>query len=241
VTVNIRGAIKTKMLAYLKNVYAFSEDAAAGLYEKFEQNVRQCHQTIQTSLKGEDRVALKSEIHALKGVLLNGGLSEEGDLAGIIEKKVLEGTELADLSRDIRSLFNKLVETVDTGDRAKALIVDDMAFVREFVKKSLAKLFPTMMTIEAETGEAALKLIETESFDLIICDWEHPGINGLDILGHLRGNARTKNTPFMMLTANGDREHVMQALQQGANDYLVKPVKLDTLAAKVRKLVFPGS
>jgi CheY-like chemotaxis protein len=227
------------MLSYLKNCFAFSDDVSAGLCEKFELNVKQCHDAILAALKSKDRASLKSELHAMKGVLLNGGLAEEGDLTGVIESRLGGDAEVPweTLGGEVHALFRRLMESVETADRKRALIIDDMAFVREFVKRSLAKLFPTLMTVEAGTGQDALDLLKAEEFDLIICDWELPGINGVEILKQVRATQRTKNIPFMMLTANGDREHVMQAMQLGATDYLVKPVKLETLATKVRKLV----
>ncbi|HUP58082.1 MAG TPA: response regulator [Bdellovibrionota bacterium] len=237
---SVSNKIKLKMIAYLKNCYAFSDEVAAGLFEKFEINLRQCHQSILAAVKDGDLAAVKSGLHALKGILMNGGLNEEGDLAGRLETKLADNAPLDALEGEIKTLFSRMMDTLDLADRKRVLIVDDMDFVREFVKKSLQKLFPTIVTTEAGTGQAALDVLQSETFDLVVCDWELPGASGVDILKQMRDTARTKSTPFMMLTANGDRDHVMQALQLGANDYLVKPVKLDTLATKVRKLVFPN-
>lgn len=237
----VQNKVKQKMIAYLRNCFAFSDEVSVGLFEKFEGDLKGCYANIQSALKNKDEAALRSEIHALKGVLLNGGLTEEGDFANILGMKAAERANWDELSGDVRKLFGRILETQEVADKKRALVVEDMEFVREFVKKSLAKLFPTMATVVASDGQSALDLLDKEAFDLVVCDWELPGgIDGMEILKRLRGNARTKDTPFMMLTAKGEREHVVQAMQLGANDYVVKPIKLDTLATKIRKLVFPS-
>lgn len=83
-------------------------------------------------------------------------------------------------------------------------------------------------------GEAADLALKTEEFDLLVLDLGLPGLEGMAVLRRLRGRGQT--LPVLILTAR-DATHVkVQALDAGADDYLVKPIDLDELAARARAL-----
>jgi two-component system chemotaxis response regulator CheY len=103
--------------------------------------------------------------------------------------------------------------------------------------------------VEAANGTEALHLLlkynkESSSdyssdhqIDLIICDWMMPGMNGLELLKQVRADEELKSIPFLMLTAEGQRESVMSALAEGVSDYAVKPFTMTMLEEKILGLL----
>lgn len=116
------------------------------------------------------------------------------------------------------------------------LVVDDAAFIREMVKKTLKARFPDFSIDEAINGLKAQELINQRSYDLILCDWEMPEMSGIELLGWLRKEQKNK-TPFVMVTSRGDKENVVEAVQAGVNDYMGKPFSKDKLLGKVGKVL----
>ncbi len=88
--------------------------------------------------------------------------------------------------------------------------------------------------VMAFDGEAALRMIQSESPDLVVLDLMMPKRDGMQVLKELR---RSKNVPVIMLTALGDEDHVVDALQLGADDYLVKPFRPRELRARAQALL----
>lgn len=86
-----------------------------------------------------------------------------------------------------------------------------------------------------ETGSAFLRALQHESFDLAILDWGLPDTTGIDVLGSLRGN-RDWSMPVLFVTARDREEDVVEALLQGADDYLSKPVSRAETLARVAAL-----
>ena len=117
--------------------------------------------------------------------------------------------------------------------KIKVLIVDDAAFTRDIIRKGLRAEFPAFTTDEAEDGLKAQKLLEKKPFDLILCDWEMPEMNGAELLTWIRNNQPIKDTPFIMVTSRGDKEHVVKAIELKVNNYIVKPFSNDKLGKVV--------
>lgn len=116
--------------------------------------------------------------------------------------------------------------------KIKTLIVDDMSSMRMMIK-SMLRENGILDVHEAADGEKAVEALSQGAFQLIICDWDMPNMNGLEVLQHVRGDDRLGQLPFIMLTANADREHVAQAIDAGVSDYLAKPFKPHDLIRKI--------
>ena len=84
-------------------------------------------------------------------------------------------------------------------------------------------------------GEIALKEFELKSFDLIISDWHMPNMDGLDFYKALSKNQKWSDIPFLLITAEKERNKVVEA---GIKEYLVKPVKPENLSNKIKEVVF---
>lgn len=115
----------------------------------------------------------------------------------------------------------------------KVLVVDDTAFVRKIVTKSLAELGVANVV---EVADAVCRL-RIDHFDLVVSDWNLPTMSGFDLLSYIRSNDRTKDTPFLMLTANTERANVVAAFQSGVSDYLIKPFSTEELEKKLVRLM----
>jgi len=116
------------------------------------------------------------------------------------------------------------------------LIVDDFASMRRIIKGTL-KAIGFNNFIEAEDGVIALKKLEKEEVDLIISDWIMPNMNGLEFLKAVKGNDKFKGIPFIMVTAEGQKGNVLEAINAGVNNYIVKPFTSETLQAKLQKVL----
>jgi two-component system, chemotaxis family, chemotaxis protein CheY len=115
------------------------------------------------------------------------------------------------------------------------LIVDDFATMRRIIKGVLKQLGFSNL-IEAEDGEAALKELRKEKIGLIVSDWNMPNMTGLELLKAVRADNSLKGIPFLMVTAEGQKENVIQAVQAGVSNYIVKPFTPETFSAKLEKI-----
>jgi two-component system chemotaxis response regulator CheY len=122
---------------------------------------------------------------------------------------------------------------VDTS--IKVLIVDDFATMRRIVKGVLKQLGFNNI-IEAGDGDTALEELKKENIGLIVSDWNMPKMSGLDLLKAVRGNEKFKSIPFIMVTAEGQKESVIEAVKSGVSNYIVKPFTPETLNEKLQKI-----
>ncbi|GHU86832.1 sigma-54-dependent Fis family transcriptional regulator [Spirochaetia bacterium] len=115
----------------------------------------------------------------------------------------------------------------------RVLIVDDEKNIRESLKKYLS--LEEIDSAEAESGESALKQLETESFDAVILDLKLPGISGQGVLEWMLKQGIP--APAIMISAHGEISDAVDALKTGAKDYLVKPFDPAELVIRLRSLV----
>jgi DNA-binding response OmpR family regulator len=117
----------------------------------------------------------------------------------------------------------------------RVLVVDDAAFVRDTIKRTLRRMIPDVELFEAVDGRRATAVIKINSVDIILSDWEMPEMSGEEFLIWVRAHPMHANTPFIMVTSRGDRNHVLQAAQTGVSDYLTKPFTAEELERKIQK------
>lgn len=109
------------------------------------------------------------------------------------------------------------------------LIVEDVFAARSLYKQAIEQAH--YVTVGVETGKEAINIVKKENVALVILDFKLPDMNGDDVLREIR---RLKpDLPVLVLTAFSDRETIFNMLNIGVNDYLVKPVNLDTLRTRV--------
>jgi len=120
----------------------------------------------------------------------------------------------------------------------KVLIVDDFATMRRIVRNVLKQIGFTNM-VEADNGKNALKILKKENIDLILCDWNMPEMPGIDLLKTLRSEDELKSIPFVMVTAEAQKDNIIEAVKAGVNSYIVKPFTAETVSEKLN-IIFKG-
>jgi len=122
----------------------------------------------------------------------------------------------------------------------KILVVDDMSTMRKIVKKMLTDIGFSNIS-EADDGIPAWKMIEdaiqsNEPFEFVISDWNMPNMSGLDLVAKVRNGEKTKNLPFLMVTAEAEQSNVVIAVKAGVSNFIVKPFSKNTLVEKIGKI-----
>jgi len=88
-------------------------------------------------------------------------------------------------------------------------------------------------------GSTALKELKKEKYDLILSDWNMPEMAGIDLLNAIRADDELKAIPFVMITAEAQKDNIVGAVKAGVNSYVVKPFTAETINEKLKK-VFGG-
>lgn len=122
---------------------------------------------------------------------------------------------------------------------ATFLIVEDSPTMRQLLAFSLRRLKECRI-IEAVDGVDALKKLTTERVDLVITDINMPMMDGLKLISLIRGNARTKSVPIIIVTTEGAEEDRKRGLALGANAYIAKPIQPSELLKTVASLLEPS-
>ena len=116
------------------------------------------------------------------------------------------------------------------------LIVDDSPTMRRIIKNTLERI-GFKASYEAENGKEALDQLALNPINFVITDWNMPEMNGLEFVTALRNTPEYSKMPVLMITTRGMKEDVLQAVQAGVNNYVVKPFTPETLEAKISKLL----
>ncbi len=117
-----------------------------------------------------------------------------------------------------------------------AMIIDDSKAIRMILSKTLAEVGFEVRT--AANGEEALAVFEQENgaISLALVDWNMPRMNGLEFVRRLRSDPRYASVLLMMVTTETEVDQMMQALEAGANEYVMKPFTKEIIADKLRLL-----
>jgi len=114
----------------------------------------------------------------------------------------------------------------------RVLVADDSSTMRKIILRSLAAV-GVDTTTEAADGQEAVDKFKPGDFDLVLTDWNMPNKNGLEVITEIR--AQDANIPIIMVTTEAEKSRVLEAIQAGVSDYLVKPFTADMLREKLEK------
>jgi two-component system, chemotaxis family, chemotaxis protein CheY len=115
----------------------------------------------------------------------------------------------------------------------KILIVDDSSTMRRILKMQLSGL-GVCSVIEASNGDEALGVLQSNMpVDMIMLDWNMPVMDGLTFLKAVRANAVYKAVKVIMCTSESEKARVVEALKEGANNYIIKPFTPETVKEKL--------
>jgi two-component system chemotaxis response regulator CheY len=115
-----------------------------------------------------------------------------------------------------------------------AMVVDDSRAMRMILRKILSELGYEVS--EASQGEEALDLLKQNSVSLMLVDWNMPVMCGLDLVKAVRSDAAYSPVTIIMVTTETEMEHMSQALDAGASEYVMKPFTKEIIADKLRSL-----
>ena len=137
------------------------------------------------------------------------------------------------------------------------LVVEDQMGMRKIIKTVLQQM-GLKSVLEAQDGDEAWNMLSSRErtpsstdvlsaaatsraarfpIDLIISDWGMPGMTGLELLRAVRSDRRFQDIPFVMLTAENNRNDIVSAVEAGVTDYVVKPFTPNVLEAKLRSIL----
>jgi two-component system, chemotaxis family, chemotaxis protein CheY len=145
--------------------------------------------------------------------------------------------------QSINSNFESIIQSIDV------LVVDDNQFMRKLVRNLLVNV-GVKSVHEAGDGITGLEAIRTLSPDIVVLDWEMPFLNGAELVRIVRspGVFPIPDVPIIMLSANGERWRVVEAIRLGVNEFLMKPIsakalldRLVSILAKPRPMVQLGN
>jgi twitching motility two-component system response regulator PilH len=117
----------------------------------------------------------------------------------------------------------------------KILVVDDSITEREMIKKSLEE--EGYSVTAAKDGEEALEILKKEKFDCILLDVIMPKKNGFQVCREIKKDEFTKDIPVILVTSKGQESDMFWGKKQGADDYIVKPFKMEELISAVKRFV----
>ena len=130
--------------------------------------------------------------------------------------------------------ITKHLDEIVTNGKPKLLIVEDNPDIRWLISDKMTAEFSVL---EAVDGSAGLKLAIEQMPDLIITDFMMPRMDGLELCQRLKSDILTSHIPILLLTAKASLDDKVQGLENGADDYMVKPFEIKELAARVRNMI----
>lgn len=117
----------------------------------------------------------------------------------------------------------------------RVLVVDDFSTMRRIIKNILRQLGFNNI-IEADDGTTAWETLNKDRIDFIISDWNMPKMTGIELLRKVRASEEFADLPFLMVTAEGLQENIIEAVQAKVSNYIVKPFTPETLGQKIEKI-----
>ncbi len=122
--------------------------------------------------------------------------------------------------------------------KSRILLAEDTDVTRTVLHKMLYKLGFTNIIQVCDGTAAQLEIdrgvAQRKPIHVVISDWNMPGVSGLALLKYVRQHPKLKDTPFLILTSNNQKEQVVEAIQSGVSAYLTKPFSLESFETKLR-------
>lgn len=119
--------------------------------------------------------------------------------------------------------------------KMKILVVDDFSTMRRIVKNLLKQIGYENIE-EAEDGQHAFSKLKGEQYQFVVSDWNMPNMTGIELLKNVRSDPELKDLPFLMVTAEAEKEKVIEAIKAGVNNYIIKPFTAEILKEKMEKI-----
>ncbi len=116
----------------------------------------------------------------------------------------------------------------------KALIVDDSETTRRIIVRALEKANITESN-QAANGEEAVRACSQSQYDVVLMDWNMPTMSGIEAVKAIRKSGN--KVPIIMVTTEAEKSRIIEALKEGANNYIAKPFQPDVLAAKIKETI----
>jgi two-component system chemotaxis response regulator CheY len=121
-------------------------------------------------------------------------------------------------------------------ERQRILIVEDSPTMRQLLAFALRRL-PGVDIVEAQDGMDGLRKLSSDHFDLALIDINMPVMDGLKLIGLMRGEDELREVPVVVITTEGAEEDRERALRLGADEYLTKPIRANRVLAVARSLL----
>ena len=118
---------------------------------------------------------------------------------------------------------------------ANILLVEDEPAIQELIAANLARAGHHV--VRANDAESAQRIVREALPDLVLLDWMLPGASGVEFARRLRADERTRDIPIIMLTARGEEQDKVTALEVGADDYVTKPFSPRELVARIKAVL----
>ena len=122
----------------------------------------------------------------------------------------------------------------------RALVIDDSRTMRMILKKTLTTCGFSEFSEAGDGVEALAVLGERADFELALVDWNMPRMNGYQLVQAVRANPAWNDIKIVMVTTEADLTNVQQALEAGANEYVMKPFTPDMIAEKLEMIGVTG-
>lgn len=116
----------------------------------------------------------------------------------------------------------------------KILIVDDSFSIRRILKNILLELGYKDVE-EAEDGVVAMQ--KMNGIDILLTDWNMPNMSGLELVQKVRAMPMFNNVPIIMITTEGGKNEIINAIKSGVNNYIIKPFTKETVKEKVDQVL----
>ena len=132
--------------------------------------------------------------------------------------------------------MKELTGIIDDVHSLKVLVVDDKLNMRRTVK-NMMRSFGFKIFEEADDGDVALHLIQSQPFDLIVCDWNMPRMKGVELLRAIRADKKYDDIAFLMVTGEIEENKVAETIEAEVDSYILKPFKIATLEKKIIQIM----